>query len=49
MHQNFRHLSAFTCMQIPLLVLGMTKLLGNCSSASQLSGTSALNYRLQRS
>ena len=36
-------------MQITSLVLGMTKLSGNCSSASQLSGTSALRYRLQRS
>ena len=38
----YRRLRVFSYMQVASLVPGMTKLFGNCSSAPQLSGTSAL-------
>ena len=53
MLQGFRNvtgdLSAFSYLQVAWHMPGMTKLFGKCSSAPQLSGTSALTCESQRS
>ena len=45
----YRHLSVFSYMQVGWHMPGITTLFGSCSSAPQLSGTSALTCESQRS